>query len=180
MEVMVVVALVVMVVAVTEKVTKNYGIEFQGPRWAWAGEVCQTLRGGPLLGPPPASLSWTWALLGLPLVEFYRFFVIPKRRRKINDFSNRRKTAQMVLSIDPWTPRIGFWTKNHDICGPFWHRFLTFFRNWRKCKINEEYNAKRGSEPLKNLNSGIDFSLNFHVFSKPSSRGDFSRDPAPI
>ena len=52
----------------------------------------------------------------------------------------------------------------------FFMDFLIFFRKWRKCEINEEYNAKRGSEPSKSIDFCIVFSLNFHVFPNPSRR----------
>ena len=73
-----------------------------------------------------------------------------------------------------------FLTKKEDFWVPFLHHFFDFFRKWRKCEISEEYNAKRGSEPSKTSHFRIDFSLNFHVFSKTPSRGHFWRAQAPV
>ena len=65
----------------------------------------------------------------------------------------------MVESIDHWALKVAFWIKIHDFWVPFWYRFFNFFRKGRKCKISEEYNAKRGSEPSKT----IDFRIEFHL-----------------
>ena len=62
--------------------------------------------------------------------------------------------------------------------GPFFYKKMTtfsipfcihfsIFRKWQKCKISEKYNAKRSFEPSKSIDFRIDFSFNFHVFSKP-------------
>ena len=55
-----------------------------------------------------------------------------------------------------------------------------FFRKLRNCEISEEDNAKRASEPSKTSHFRIDFSLSFHVFSEPPSRGHFWRVQAPV
>ena len=86
----------------------------------------------------------------------------------------------MVESIDHWAPKVAFWIKIHDFWSPFWHRLFHFFRKGRKCEISEEYNAKRGSEPSKTFDFGIDFSFNFHDFSEPPPRGHFSRVKVPV
>ena len=86
----------------------------------------------------------------------------------------------MVESIDPWAPKVAFWTKNHNFWAPFWHRFFDFLRKGRKCKISEEYNAKRGSGPSNFMDFGIDFAWYFRVFSKPAPRGHFSRVKVPV
>ena len=52
-------------------------------------------------------------------------------------------------------------------------------RKGRKCKISEEYNAKRGSEPSKFIDFRIDFSSKFHAFSKPPSGDHFQRVQVP-
>ena len=59
-------------------------------------------------------------------------------------------------------------------------RIFRFFRKGRKCKISEEYNAKRGSEPSKIMDFGIDFSFNFHVFPNPSKRAFFEGQSARL
>ena len=86
----------------------------------------------------------------------------------------------MAESIDPCAPKVAFWTKKHDFRHPFSHRFFGFFRKWQKCEINEEYNAKRGSEPLKTFDFRIDFSCNFNTFSKLTPRHHFSRVKVPV
>ena len=134
----------------------------------------------PLLGPSSASVNWSRAPLGLPLVEYYRFFVVPTRHRKIYNFFNRRKAAQMALSSNPASSKDGFLTKKHDLRHPFLHQFIDFFRKWQNCEISEEYNAKRGFEPPTSFDVRIDFSSNFNEFSKHPSRYHFSRDPARI
>jgi hypothetical protein len=40
-------------------------------------------------------------------------------------------------------------------------------------------NKKAASKPSKSINFRIDFSLIFHVFSEPPSRGNFSRIKMP-
>ena len=54
---------------------------------------------------------------------------------------------------------------HNDFRPPILARFFDFFRKWQKCEISEEYNAKRGFEPLKSFDFRIDFSLFFHIFS---------------
>ena len=112
--------------------------------------------------------------------DFNWFFDDPKRHQKINDFSNHQKWSKRVESIDPGAPKISFWTKNDNLRHPFLHCFFAIFRKWQKCKISEEYNAKRGSEPSKTFDFRIDFSCNFHVFSEPHPRGHFSRVKVPV
>ena len=58
-------------------------------------------EGGDLLASGPASVNWCRAPMGLPQVEFYRFFDDPKRRRTNNDFSNLQKSTEMSESIGP-------------------------------------------------------------------------------
>ena len=65
------------------------------------------------------------------------------------------------------------------IVGSLFVSFFNYFQKLRKYEINEEYNAKRGSEPSKTLDCCIDFSLNFCVFSKPPSRAHFWRSKRP-
>ena len=86
----------------------------------------------------------------------------------------------MSLSIEPLAPKDRFFIKKCDLWHPFLHRFLDFFRKWRKCEISEEYNAKRGSEPSKTSHFRIDFSLNFHVFSEPPPRLHFLTVKVPV
>ena len=69
----------------------SYSPEPPTPR----GEVYLPLT--PLLGPTPALPNWTRALVGLPLIGFYRFLASPNWHRKIYEFLDHRKTAQMAL-----------------------------------------------------------------------------------
>ena len=69
-------------------------------------------EGGDLLASGPASVNWCRAPVGLPQVEFYRFFDDPNRYRKINDFSNRQKSTKIAESIDPVTHKVDFGIEN--------------------------------------------------------------------
>ena len=139
-------------------------------------EIAYSARKGGSLGAlsstndPPFTAK---SLQSRPWSDFYWFLDDPKRHQKINDFSNHQKSSKIVESIDPGAPRISFWTKKHNFWDPFWHWFFDFFRKWQKCKISEEYNAKRGSEPSKSFDFHIDFTSNVHVFSKPPSGDHF-------
>ena len=73
-------------------------------------------EGGDLLASGPASVNWCRAPVGLPQVEFYRFFDDPKRRRTNNDFSNLQKSRKIAESIAPWALEVGFWIKKQDFC----------------------------------------------------------------
>ena len=74
------------------------------------------------------------------------------------------------------------WMNQSNLGGqcPFWHQkalllgpfnidfsFFFFFRKGRKCEISKEYNAKRGSEPSKNINGCIIFHMFFMFFPNP-------------
>ena len=129
-------------------------------------------EGGDLLASGPASVNWCRAPVGLPQVEFYRFFDDPKRRRTNNDFSNLQKSTKMSESIGPGAPKVGFWNKNLYLWPPFWHRCFCYFRKLQKCEISEVYNAKRGSEPSQTQKFALIF-FKFACFSQTPSKKPF-------
>ena len=116
---------------------------------------------------------------GDPGPNFLNVFWLPERFPKNDDFSSSPKSSKNAESIGPCTPKVGFWIKSDNFWHPFLHRCFNVFRKWQKCEISEEYNAKRGSEPSKTFDFGIDFSYKFFVFSNPPPRGRFSTVKVP-
>ena len=62
---------------------------------------------------------------------------------------------------------------------PFGIDFSMFFENGENALDSTFSNRKAASEPSKSINFRIDFSLNFHVFPEPPSRGHSSRIKMP-
>ena len=85
-----------------------------------------------------------------------RIFGCLRLTSKNNDFSNPQKQRKYKNESTLGRPTAPFLIKKHDFWLPFWHRFFDFFQKGRKCEINAEYNAKRGSEPSKTSHFRID------------------------